>query len=142
MTKEQKFYKALQDVFIGAKIEGTGGFINLMKIKSNYYRKIEEVLKKDIETALKKYPSFRDELFDKLYSFFSRYFTENGSIYFNSTPFHNNIYEKVYTDNNDVILFWKTQTLYYVKTDKVFQTTIDIKNYYEVCPKNKKGDIL
>ena len=23
MTKEQKFYKALQDVFIGAKIEGT-----------------------------------------------------------------------------------------------------------------------
>jgi len=30
-TKEQKFYKALQDVFIGAKIEGTGGFVNLMK---------------------------------------------------------------------------------------------------------------
>jgi len=142
MTKEQKFYNALQDVFIGAKIEGTGGFVNLMKIKSKYYQKIEDMLKNDIESALRSYPEFRDELFDKLYSFFSRYFTENGSIYFNSTPFHNNIYEKVYTDNNDVILFWKTQTLYYVKTDKVFQTTIDIKNYYEVCPKNKKGDIL
>lgn len=51
-----------------------------------------------IEEALQKYPNFRDELFDKLYSFFSRYFTESGSIYFNSTPFHNNIYEKVYTD--------------------------------------------
>ena len=25
MTKEQKFYKALQDVFIGARIEGKGG---------------------------------------------------------------------------------------------------------------------
>ncbi len=36
MTKEQKFYKALQDVFIGAKIEGTVGFVNLMKIKSHY----------------------------------------------------------------------------------------------------------
>jgi len=24
MTKEQKFYKALQDVFIGAKIKGEG----------------------------------------------------------------------------------------------------------------------
>ena len=36
MTKEQKFYKALQDVFIGAKIEGKGGFVNLMKIKSKY----------------------------------------------------------------------------------------------------------
>ncbi|RAO99580.1 DNA methylase [Petrotoga sp. 9PW.55.5.1] len=122
MSKEQKFYKALQDVFIGAKIEGEGGFVNLMRIKSNYYRKIEDILKKDIESALKNYPSFRDELFDKLYSFFSRYFTESGSIYFNSTPFHNNIYEKVYTDEKDVILFWKTQMLYYVKTDKIFRS--------------------
>jgi len=122
MTKEQKFYKALQDVFIGAKIEGTGGFVNLMRIKSNYYKKIEELLKNDIEQALGKYPSFRDELFDKLYSFFSRYFTESGSIYFNSTPFHNNIYEKVYTDEKDVILFWKTQMLYYVKTDQIFRS--------------------
>ncbi len=122
MTKEQKFYKALQDVFIGAKIEGEGGFVNLMKIKSNYYRKIEALLKKDIEAALKNHPKFRDELFDKLYSFFSRYFTESGSIYFNSTPFHNNIYEKVYTDEKDVILFWKTQMLYYVKTDRIFRS--------------------
>ena len=122
MTKEQKFYKALQDVFIGAKIEGEGGFVNLMRIKSNYYRKIEDILKKDIETALKSHPKFRDELFDKLYSFFSRYFTESGSIYFNSTPFHNNVYEKVYTDEKDVILFWKTQMLYYVKTDRIFRS--------------------
>lgn len=122
MTREQKFYKALQDVFIGAKIEGQGGFVNLMRIKSNYYRKIEEFLKADVEKALEKYPSFRDELFDKLYSFFSRYFTESGSIYFNQTPFHNNVYEKVYTDDKDVILFWKTQMLYYVKTDRIFRS--------------------
>jgi len=122
MTKEQKFYKALQDVFIGATIEGQGGFVNLMKIKSNYYKKIEELLKQDVEKTLEKYPSFRDELFDKLYSFFSRYFTESGSIYFNSTPFHNNVYEKVYTHDKDVILFWKTQMLYYVKTDRIFRS--------------------
>jgi len=122
MTKEQKFYEALQDVFIGAKIEGEGGFINLMRIKSCYYSQIEKLLKDDIEKALIKHPKFRDELFDKLYTFFSRYFTENGSIYFNSTPFHNNIYEKVYTDEKDVILFWKTQMLYYVKTDRIFKS--------------------
>lgn len=121
-NKEQKFYKALQDVFIGAKIEGQGGFINLMRIKSKYYSQIEQILKKDIDEALKKYPKFRDELFDKLYSFFSRYFSESGSIYFNSTPFHNNIYEKVYTDERDVVLFWKTQMLYYVKTDRIFRS--------------------
>jgi len=122
MTKEQKFYKALQDVFIGAKIEGKGGFVNLMRIKSNYYNKIEQLLKEDVEKVLEKYPSFREELFDKLYSFFSRYFTESGSIYFNSTPFHNYIYERVYTDEKDVILFWKTQMLYYVKTDRIFRS--------------------
>jgi len=122
MTKEEKFFKALQDIFIGAKVEGKGGFVNLMKIKSNYYNKIETLLKEDIEKALEKYPAFREELFDKLYSFFNRYFTESGSIYFNSTPFHNNIYEKVYTDDRDVILFWKTRMLYYVKTDRIFRS--------------------
>jgi len=122
MTKEQKFYRTLQDVFIGAKIEGQGGFVNLMRIKSKYYSKIEKILKDDIDKALNQYPTFREELFDKLYSFFSRYFTESGSIYFNSTPFHNNIYERVYTDDRDVILFWKTQMLYYVKTDRIFKS--------------------
>jgi hypothetical protein len=126
MTKEQKFYKALQDVFIGAQIEGEGGFVNLMRIKSNYYSQIEKLLQKDIDEKLplsnERNKKFREELFDKLYSFFNRYFTESGSIYFNSTPFHNNIYEKVYTDERDVILFWKTQMLYYVKTDRIFRS--------------------
>lgn len=36
MTKEQKFYKTLQNVLIGFKIEGKGEFINLMRIKSKY----------------------------------------------------------------------------------------------------------
>jgi len=128
--KEQKFYNALQDIFIGAKIEGQGGFVNLMRIKSNYYQKIEKFLKDDIEQALAKYPSFREELFDKLYNFFTRYFTESGSIFFNSTPFHNNVYEKVYTDDRDVILFWKTQMLYYVKTDRIFKSMpVEFDNY-------------
>lgn len=144
-TKEQKFYKALQDVFIGAQVEGKGGFVNLMKIKSDYYRKIENILKNDIESALKAYPGFRDELFDKLYSFFSRYFSESGSIYFNSTPFHNNIYEKVYTDDKDVVLFWKTQMLYYVKTDRIFRSLdVDVdgvKFYFDASKiENKKAN--
>ena len=120
-TKEQKFYKALQDIFIGAKIEGEGGFINLMRIKAGNIRRLKNCLRR-YKQSCRKNPSFREELFDKLHSFFSRYFTESGSIYFNSTPFHNNIYEKVYTDEKDVILFWKTQMLYYVKTDRIFRS--------------------
>jgi adenine specific DNA methylase Mod len=145
MNKEELFYKTLQDVFIGAKIEGQGGFINLMKIKSRYYEKIEELLKKDIEEALRKYPSFRDELFDKLYSFFNRYFTESGAIYFKSTPFHNNVYEKIYTNDRDVILFWKTQMLYYVKTDRIFRSIPvefdGLKFYFDASEiENKKNN--
>ncbi len=145
MSKEQKFYKALQDVFIGAKIEGEGGFINLMRIKASYYSQIEKLLKEDINKALEKYLAFREELFDKLYSFFSRYFTESGSIYFNSTPFHNDIYEKVYTDEKDVILFWKTQMLYYVKTDRIFRSMPvefdGLKFYFDASQiENKKAN--
>ena len=31
------------------------------------------------------------------------------------------VYEKVYTDERDVVLFWKTHMLYYVKTDRLFR---------------------
>lgn len=123
MTKEQKFFNALKDVFVGAKVEGESGFINLMRIKSRYYEKgVFPKLHADIEKALKPFPHFRDELFDKLYAFFSRYFSESGSIYFRYTPLHQNIYEKVYTDDKDVMLFWKTHMLYYVKTDRMFKS--------------------
>ena len=120
--EEQKFYNTLKDIFIGAKIEGESGYVNLMRIKSKYFEKIQECLKRDIEKKLKNHPKFREELFDKLYSFFSRYFTESGSIYFNKTPFASNVYEKVYTDEKDVSLFWKTHPLYYVKSDRIFNS--------------------
>lgn len=120
--EEQKFYEELQNIFVGAKVEGQGGFINLMKIKSRYYNAIKKQLKKDVDDALKEYPSFREELFNKLCSFFNRYFTQNGSIYFNDTAFHNNVYEKVYTNEKDIVLFWKTQMLYYVKTDNLYRS--------------------
>lgn len=124
MTQEQKFLEALEDIFVGAPVEGESGFINLMKIKSSYYQQaVFPQLLKDVDRATKPFEkSFREELFDKLYAFFSRYFSESGSIYFRHTPLHQNIYERVYTDDRDVMLFWKTHMLYYVKTDRLFQS--------------------
>jgi len=120
---EQQFFNALRDIFVGAEIEGESGFINLMRIKSRYYTEgVFPKLKKDIDLAVQVFPEFREELFDKLYTFFQRYFSESGSIYFRYTPLHQNIYEKVYTDDRDVVLFWKTHMLYYVKTDRVFKS--------------------
>jgi len=123
MTKEEKFFVALRDVFVGAKVEGESGYINLMRIKARYYESgVFPKLQEDINEALKPFPAFRDELFEKLYDFFHRYFSESGSIYFRYTPLHQNVYEKVYTDDKDVMLFWKTHMLYYVKTDRLFRS--------------------
>jgi len=131
MTKEQKFFDTLKDIFVGAKVEGESGYINLMRIKSRYYEKgVFPQLSKDIDEALNPFPNFREELFVKLYTFFNRYFSESGSIYFSYTPLHQNIYEKVYTDDKDVMLFWKTHMLYYVKTDRLFKNLkVEVDNF-------------
>ncbi|MFH0907443.1 MAG: site-specific DNA-methyltransferase [bacterium] len=120
--KERRFLGALSDLFVGAKVDGQSGYINLMRIKAAYFEKIvEPALITDIAAALKDFPEFREELFDKLHSFFSRYFSRSGSICFAYTPQHMSVYEKVYTDEQDVVLFWKTHMLYYVKTDRLFR---------------------
>jgi hypothetical protein len=121
---EEQFLTALQSIFVGAKVEGESGYINLMKIKATYFEKgVFPVLMKDIDAACKLFEKgFREELFDKLHDFFQHYFSESGSIYFRNTAQHHNIYEKVYTDDRDVMLFWKTHMLYYVKTDRLFNS--------------------
>ena len=120
---EEKFYRALKDVFIGAQVEGASGYINLMRIKSRYFEEgVFPYLRQTIDDELADFPTFREELFDKLYSFFHRYFSESGSIYFRYTPLHQKVYEQVYSDERDVMLFWKTHMLYYVKSDRLFHS--------------------
>jgi len=82
----ERFFGALRDVFVGAPVEGQSGFINLMRIKSRYYEKgVFPRLKTDIEKALKPFPGFKQELFDKLYDFFHRYFSPSGLVYFHDS---------------------------------------------------------
>lgn len=120
---EEQFFAALRDLFVGAKVEGESGYVNLMRIKSRYFeRGVLPYLRQDIDSALASFPHFREELFEKLYTFFKRYFNESGSIYFCNTPFQHSIYDRVYTDDRDVVLFWKTHMLYYVKTDRIFRS--------------------
>jgi hypothetical protein len=126
---EKEFYETLNDLFIGEEIEGKSGYVNLMKIKSTYYTKIvqpelEELINKELE--INGIEDFREELFEKLYTFFKRYFSESGSIYYTYTPWSERIYERVYDPEKDVILFWKTHMLYYVKTEKNYKS-VEIK---------------
>ena len=115
--KEKRFLDALEDLFTGAKVEGDSGFVNLMRIKREYFCTIRPILMKKIDQRAKPDTLFRGELFDKLYTFFHRYFCESGSIYFRHLPAFSKVYERVYQDGQDVALSWKTQMLYYVKSD-------------------------
>jgi len=79
----ERFFGALRDVFVGAPVEVQSGFINLMRIKARYYTEgVFPKLQRDIEAALKPFPGFKQELFDKLYDFFHRYFSPSGLICF------------------------------------------------------------
>jgi hypothetical protein len=92
--KEQQFFKALKNIFVGVPVEGESGYINLMRIKARYFEKVMEPhLRETIDAELQRFPDFREELFDKLYTFFRRYFTESGSIGFFFTPYHQSVYE-------------------------------------------------
>ncbi len=137
MTKEKRFLDALRDLFIGAKVDGQSGYINLMRIKAAYFEKIvEPALMADVDKAIGAFPDFREELFDKLHAFFSRYFSRSGSICFAYTPQHMSVYEKVYSDEQDTILFWKTHMLYYVKTDRIFRdlkVTVEDQIFFFDC---------
>src|SRR3989338_8783447 len=124
MTKEQKFYNILQDLFVGAKLEGDSGYVNLMNIKTDYFNKIRERIKKEVETKFKS--GEPEDLFDRLYTFFDSYFSDGGAIFFSSTPAYKNIYAKVYSDREDTALFWKTAKLYYVKSEANYKSIKDL----------------
>ena len=122
MKNEQKFYSALENIFIGEagqNIEGKSGYVNLMKLKSQYFAQIKPFIEKEVNAVFGKMADepAREEAFQKLYTFFESYLNETGTPFFSQTPFHKNLYEKVYSEREDVSLFWKTQRLYYVKSE-------------------------
>lgn len=137
-TNEAQFYEVLENLFIGVKIEDQqeslldptprvlkNGMINLMKAKSQYYHNKKQELKKLIDLKCQDNNDLKEELFDKLYSFFKRYFSANGGIYFNDTPLYDSLYTKSDYEKcslkKDTALFYKTKDLYYVKSETIYK---------------------
>ncbi|GAA8064405.1 hypothetical protein HpDR60_20210 [Helicobacter pylori] len=137
-TNEAQFYEVLENLFIGVKIEDQpeslldsspraikSGMINLLKAKSQYYHHKKQELKKLIDSKCQDNNDLKEELFDKLYSFFKRYFSTNGGIYFNDTPLYDSLYTKSDYEKcslkKDTALFYKTKDLYYVKSETIYK---------------------
>lgn len=117
---EKLFYEKLQNILVGNEISGKGGFVKILGAKNKYYEEILSLFKSEVDNDPIIISSFKEEFYEKLYNFFGRYFSQSGSIYFNKTQNFQKIYEQVYTNNQDVILFWKTNMLYYVKSDVIY----------------------
>ncbi|GHP62029.1 adenine-specific DNA methyltransferase [Helicobacter pylori] len=137
-TNEAQFYEVLENLFIGVKIEDQpeslldpnakavkNGILNLLKAKSKYYQSKKQELKKLIDLKCQNNNDLKEELFDKLYSFFKRYFSANGGIYFNDTPLYDSLYTKSGYEKcslkKDTALFYKTKDLYYVKSETIYK---------------------
>ncbi|GAA8260771.1 site-specific DNA-methyltransferase [Helicobacter pylori] len=137
-TNEALFYEVLENLFIGVKIEDEqeslldptpkavkNGMVNLMKAKSQYYQSKKQELEKLIALKCQNNNDLKEELFDKLYSFFKRYLSANGGIYFNDTPLYDSLYTKSGYEKcslkKDTALFYKTKDLYYVKSETIYK---------------------
>ncbi|HEC1542247.1 TPA: site-specific DNA-methyltransferase [Campylobacter upsaliensis] len=131
MSYQQAFFSKLKECYLGVRIEEEGerglfkqsGFTNLLHIKQKYFENIRDYLE---EEGL----SYLD--YNKLYDFFSTYLNETGTPFFYETPIYKNIYARVYSNSKDVSLFYKTQNLYYVKSDTIYKplTLKDEKEIY------------
>lgn len=136
MNYKKAFYSKLEDCYLGVKIKdfhqgniAKSGFSNLLKIKEQYFAHIKAYLESQIESE-----PLSHDIYNKLFTFFDSYLNESGTPFFTDTPIYKNIYAKVYTNSKDTSLFYKTQNLYYVKSDILYQslTLSDEKQTYEV----------
>ena len=117
---ENKFYKSLENIFLGVKVEGDSGYVNLLKIKEQYYKYVIDEFKDEVNKEEIIDDQYKEDFYNLLFSFFEKYFNESGSVYFFKTYSWQKIYERIYSSDKDVILFWKTNMLYYVKSDILF----------------------
>ena len=101
--KERRFLDALESLFTGAQVDGRSGFINLMRVKRRYFQSLQDRLLSAIDSRVPPQTAAREELFDKLFSFFGRYFCESGSICFRHCSAFAP-HQQVYADGQDVLI--------------------------------------
>lgn len=137
MDYKKAFYSKLEDCYLGAKIKqankdksaNKSGFTNLLDIKEKYFNYVKNYLEQRIDFQNSEDAS---EIYNKLFTFFDSYLNETGTPFFIDTPIYKNIYAKIYSNSKDTNLFYKTQNLYYVKSDTLYEslTLQDSKGKY------------
>lgn len=148
LSNDENYQKKLQEAQEQAQAQNElqaaqNGFSNLMQIKYKYFNHIKDSLEQEIDAQND--PWDCRDIYNKLYTFFDSYLNDTGTPFFKDTPMYKNIYAKIYSNSKDTNLFYKTQNLYYVKSDTLYQSLIldDESGEYEVvfdasdCQQNK-----
>lgn len=172
MQSKQKFINILENMFIGVSISSDNdnnndifsqhnqqarakqGFVKLLQAKSNYFNAFKDNFIQKIESKTANNDALKTEFYDKLYDFFHRYFSPTGSVYYHQTPLFYNVFTKTYEKitSKDTELFYKTNMLYYIKSDKIYKAMkvelenkkfieFDIQNLGEKTA-NQKAEII
>lgn len=154
MQSKQKFINILENMFIGVSISSNNdnnndifsqhnqqarakqGFVKLLQAKSNYFNAFKDNFIQKIESKTANNEALKTEFYDKLYDFFHRYFSPTGSVYYHQTPLFYNVFTKTYEKitSKDTELFYKTNMLYYIKSDKIYKAMkveLENKNFIE-----------
>lgn len=154
MQSKQKFINILENMFIGVSISSDNdnnndifsqhnqqarakqGFVKLLQAKSNYFNAFKDNFIQKIESKTANNDALKTEFYDKLYDFFHRYFSSTGSVYYHQTPLFYNVFTKTYEKitSKDTELFYKTNMLYYIKSDKIYKAMkveLENKNFIE-----------
>ena len=121
MDYKKAFYSKLEDCYLGVDIkdsEDKSGFTNLLKIKREYFKRIKEYLDNEVDSKKDE----ASDIYNKLYTFFDSYLNETGTPFFNKTENYKNILARIYSNSKDTNLFYKTQNLYYVKSDTIYKS--------------------
>lgn len=154
MQSKQKFINILENMFIGVSISSDNdnnndifsqhnqqarakqGFVKLLQAKANYFNAFKDNFIQKIESKTANNDALKTEFYDKLYDFFHRYFSPTGSVYYHQTPLFYNVFTKTYEKitSKDTELFYKTNMLYYIKSDKIYKAMkveLENKNFIE-----------
>ena len=124
-TKESNTNSAFANSQASSNDSSTkSGFTNLLHIKEQYFAHIKAHLQSRIKALIGNDTIESNDIYNKLYTFFDSYLNETGTPFFTDTPIYKNIYAKIYSNSKDTSLFYKTQNLYYVKSDTLYQSLI------------------
>jgi adenine-specific DNA-methyltransferase len=110
-TSKEHFIQAFCELFEGTLVAPDFGIYRMINFKQKQISKfIKEELPSIIDNELGN-KEFSSEICDYLYKFFSQYYEKGNFI---ARP-------KCIAPDNDVLLYWRNQDQYYVKTDFVSQ---------------------